>query len=128
MSRANRNSNSWVLRDAGFSDCLLGAQLHDCLEFLSHNRAVVWHAHGKPNEEWKESMWCDLLGLILLAFAAIRLGAAEAPFGRMLLPIEVLGADGTTESRTVLLDAAGSESVRSLWLQVNGLRYPKQAS
>jgi len=80
------------------------------------------------NEEWKESMWCDLLGLILLAFAAIRLGAAEAPFGRMLLPIEVLGADGTTESRTVLLDAAGSESVRSLWLQVHGLRYPEQAS
>jgi len=70
-------------------------------------------------------MWCDLLGLILLAFAAIRLGAAEAPFGRMLLPIEVLGADGTTESRTVLLDAAGSESVRSLWLQVHGLRYPE---
>jgi hypothetical protein len=46
----------------------------------------------------------------------------------MLLPIEVLGADGTTVSRTVNLTAAQCESVKSLWLQVHGLRYQTQAS
>jgi hypothetical protein len=45
-----------------------------------------------------------------------------------VLPIEVLGADGTTESRTAILEASQSESVRYLWLQVHGLRYPEQAS
>jgi hypothetical protein len=73
-------------------------------------------------------MWRDFLPRILLAFAAVRIGAAEAPPGRVLLPIEMLGGDGTTVSRTVLLEAAQSESVRSLWLQVHGLRYPEQAS
>jgi hypothetical protein len=46
----------------------------------------------------------------------------------MLLPIEVLGADGTTVSRTITLTVAQSESVKSLWLQVHGLRYQTQAS
>jgi hypothetical protein len=73
-------------------------------------------------------MWRYLLARILLAFAAVRIGSADTPSGRMLLPIEVLGGDGTTASRTVILDAAQSESVRFLWLQVNGLRYPEQAS
>jgi hypothetical protein len=46
----------------------------------------------------------------------------------MVLPIEVLGADGTTLSRAVTLTAAQCESVKSLWLQVHGLRYQTQAS
>ena len=73
-------------------------------------------------------MWRDLLVTILLAFVAVRIGSAEALSGRMLLPIEVLGADGTTASQTVILEAAQSESVKCLWLQVHGLRYPEQAS
>jgi hypothetical protein len=46
----------------------------------------------------------------------------------MVLPIEVLGADGTTVSRTVALQAGQAESVRSLWLQMHGLRYADEAS
>ena len=46
----------------------------------------------------------------------------------MLLPIEILAASGTTASRTVTLQAGQAESVRSLWLQIHGLRYADQAS
>jgi hypothetical protein len=46
----------------------------------------------------------------------------------MALPIEVLGADGTTVSQTVTLGADQSSSIRSLWLQVHGLRYAGQGS
>src|SRR5437899_3604438 len=44
------------------------------------------------------------------------------------LPIEVLGADGTTASRTVTLDEAQSDSVRFLWLETHGLHYASEAS
>ena len=59
---------------------------------------------------------------------AISIGFADTTTERILLPIEVLGADGTTVSRTVALQAGQAESVRSLWLQIHGLRYADQAS
>jgi len=46
----------------------------------------------------------------------------------MSLPIEVLGDNGTTASVTVTLQAGEAESVRSLWLQIHGLRYAEEAS
>jgi len=46
----------------------------------------------------------------------------------MLLPIEVLGASRTTESRTFVLQADQADSVRALWLQIHGLHYADQAS
>ena len=73
-------------------------------------------------------MWLELLVRLFLAVLTIPIGSADATSGRMLLPVEVLGADGTTVSRAVTLTAAQSESVRSLWLQVHGLRYQTQAS
>ena len=73
-------------------------------------------------------MWRELLFRVSLAALAVRIGSAEIPSSPTLLPIEVVGPDGTTVSRTLTLDAAQSESVRSLWLQVHGLRYPQQAS
>src|SRR5882724_6901766 len=65
---------------------------------------------------------------LFLAAITISIGFAETAPDRMLLPIEVLGADGTTVSRAVALQAGQAESVRSLWLQVHGLRYAGQAS
>jgi hypothetical protein len=65
---------------------------------------------------------------LLLAAATISIGSANTPTDRILLPIEVLGADGTTVSRTVTLKPEESESVRSLWLQIHGVRYADQAS
>jgi len=65
---------------------------------------------------------------LFLAAITISIGFAEIAPDRMLLPIEVLGADGTTVSRAVALQAGQAESVRSLWLQVHGLRYAGQAS
>ena len=72
-------------------------------------------------------MWNFLLVSLLLALAS-PLEPQDNPASRVLMPIEVLGADGTTASRTVTLAAAQSESATSLWLQVHGLRYPEQAS
>lgn len=78
--------------------------------------------------QWVETMWGGLIACLLLATVAIPIGSVEAPYSRIQLPIEVLGADGTTANRTVALETAQSESIRSLWLQVHGLRYPGQAS
>ncbi len=72
--------------------------------------------------------WHPLLLVLFLAALAISIGFADTATDRVLLPIELLGADGTTVSRTVTLPAGLAESVRSLWLQVHGLRYADQAS
>jgi hypothetical protein len=72
-------------------------------------------------------MWQTLLTLFwLIAFAPFRpLGALPA---RVLMPIEVLGEDGTTVSRILDLSLDQSKSVRSMWLRVHGVRYDDQAS
>jgi len=72
--------------------------------------------------------WRELLAGLFLAAVAIPVGFADAMTDRMVLPIEILGAVGTTVSRTVALQAGQAESVRSLWLQIHGLRYADQAS
>jgi len=73
-------------------------------------------------------MWRAILALSVLSLVLVGVACAEAPIDRILLPIEVLGTDGTIESRTLVLGTAQSESVISLYLQVHGLRYPEQAS
>jgi hypothetical protein len=75
--------------------------------------------------------WDELLPRLFLAVLAaitIPIGFASTTPERMLLPVEVLGADGATMSRTVALQAAAAESVASLWMQIHGLRYADQAS
>jgi hypothetical protein len=71
--------------------------------------------------------WQLLAGLFLAA-ALISIGSADTNPDRMLLPIEVLGADGTTVSRTFTLQDGQSDSARSLWMQIHGLRFADQAS
>jgi hypothetical protein len=46
----------------------------------------------------------------------------------IVLPVEVLGEDGTIAERTVNLSREQSRRARALWLQVHGVRYPEQAS
>ncbi len=72
--------------------------------------------------------WLQALVCLFLAAITISMGLADTATDRVLLPIEVLGADGTTVSRKVTLPAGQAESVRSLWLQIHGLRYADQAS
>jgi hypothetical protein len=64
----------------------------------------------------------------LLAVLTISIASADPNPNRILLPVEVLGADGTIVSRTVTLPEGQAGSVRSLWLQINGVRYAEQAS
>ena len=45
-----------------------------------------------------------------------------------LLPIEVVGDNGTTVGRTLNLSREQCNAVRFLWLQVHGIRYAEQAS
>jgi hypothetical protein len=46
----------------------------------------------------------------------------------ILLPVEVLGEDGTTVNRILHLSREQAGSAREMWLRVHGLRYPEQAS
>ena len=75
-------------------------------------------------------MWQEWVVRLLLAALTIPSGSREGETARerVSLPIEVLGADGTTASRTVTLDEAQSDSVRFLWLETHGLHYASQAS
>ena len=59
-------------------------------------------------------MWPELLVRIFLAVLTLPTGSVDSAPGRMLLPIEVLGADGTTVSRTITLTVTQRESVKSL--------------
>src|SRR5881227_981602 len=68
------------------------------------------------------------LSLVVLAAVTIPSGLADTTIDRMLLPIEVLGSESQTVSRTVALPAEQAESARFLWLQIHGLRYADQAS
>jgi len=72
--------------------------------------------------------WHGLQVGVFVAAISISIGFADTTTERMLLPIEILGANGTTVSVTVALQAGQAESVRSLWLQIHGLRYAEQAS
>jgi hypothetical protein len=71
--------------------------------------------------------WYALSASLFLAAGTIAV-SSKAASDRILLPIEILGADGTTASRTVFLQAGQAPSVQSLWLQVHGLRYAEQGS
>ncbi len=81
-------------------------------------------ADGANGARWHQF----LVSLFLVAAMAIPIGFAETIPERMLLPIEVLGAEGTTVSRTVALQAAQAGLARSVWLQIHGLRYADQGS
>jgi hypothetical protein len=72
--------------------------------------------------------WYNPAVWLLLATVTISIGFADTTTDRLILPIEVLGANGTTVSRTVALQPGQAESVQSLWLQIHGLRYANQAS
>ena len=49
--------------------------------------------------------WHSLLLVLFLTALAISIGFADTTTARVLLPIEVLGADGTVVRRTVALPA-----------------------
>jgi hypothetical protein len=66
--------------------------------------------------------------LLLLAVVAISIGFTDTATDQTVLPIEVLGEDGTTVTRTIALQSEQAEAVRSLWLRIHGLRYADQAS
>ena len=78
---------------------------------------------GTRRTGWRQALVC-----LFLAALAGSIGFADTTTGRVLLPIEVLGADGTVASRSVTLPAGQAGPVRSLWLQIHGLRYADQAS
>jgi hypothetical protein len=74
-----------------------------------------------------EAGWHQLLTGLFLAAITISIGFADTTTDRILLPIEVLSAN-TTVSRSIVLQAGQAGSVRSLWLQIHGLRYADQGS
>jgi hypothetical protein len=73
-------------------------------------------------------MWLLILTYIWLILPAFPDRMAEAHPDAVHLPVEVLGEDGTTVDTSLQLSLEQKQSVRSLWLQVHGVRYPDQAS
>jgi hypothetical protein len=69
-----------------------------------------------------------LLITLFVALVALPRGVAKTGAERVVLPVEVLSAEGAPESRTVALQFGDAELVASLWLQVHGVRYANQAS
>jgi len=88
-------------------------------------KASDWLRHISCTTAWHQLLVKLLLAAITIS---ISIGFADTTIDRILLPIEVLGADGATVSRSVKLASGQAESVRSLWLQIHGLRYADQAS
>jgi len=54
--------------------------------------------------------------------------AGSAAYAAVVLPIEVVGVDGTVASATVDVPEARAGQVRSLWMQIHGLAYPDMVS
>ena len=52
------------------------------------------------------------------------------PFGaeKILLPIEVLGAEGTVVSRSFTIDQETADATKTIWLMINNLSYEDKAS
>jgi cytochrome c553 len=69
-------------------------------------------------------MFCVFSALFLCTHANL----AEAAPARTVLPMEVMGPDGTVATTTVELPPMAPSQVSSLWLQVSGLEYPDLAS
>jgi hypothetical protein len=72
----------------------------------------------------QRKLWLCVIGFILTVSIGVEGGVPE----QILLPIEILGADGTTVTRGVTLRTDQAESVQSLWLQVHALRYAEEGS
>jgi hypothetical protein len=74
-------------------------------------------------------MWWGMLSrfLAVVAFALVA-GVTEPRPDPILLPIEVMGEDGATASRSMDLRPDQAISVHSLWLRVHGVHYAEQAS
>ena len=68
------------------------------------------------------------LSYLLLALLSFSDGTVKHPPAPVFLPVEVLGEEGATVDRTLYVTGEKSKSVRFLWLQVHGVRYPTQAS
>ena len=61
---------------------------------------------------------CSLVSVLLFCLSA----------SAVTLPIEVTGADGTTQSTKVELTPAFAHEARSLWMQIHGLEYADMVS
>jgi hypothetical protein len=69
-------------------------------------------------------MLCVFAGLIFWTGANL----AEPIRARTVLPVEIMGPEGTVSEVTVELPLTAARQVSSLWLQVHGLEYPDLAS
>lgn len=70
-----------------------------------------------------------IVGIIqTLLFLVVAHSGAQNTGAKVFLPIEVLGAEGITEERTLTLTAEQAAKVDRLWLQANNISYENKAS
>src|SRR5690242_6624256 len=77
---------------------------------------------------YRRAILCCLLALTGVAAVAMRRTVAGPVPDRIILPLEVLGEDGTAVAAAFSLDSTQSSSAQALWLQIHGLRYAEEAS
>src|SRR3977135_643797 len=68
------------------------------------------------------------LGAILAVALLISSRASVAAAASVVLPVEIVGENGTTSSVTVDVPARRAREVRSLWMQIHGLSYADMVS
>lgn len=69
-------------------------------------------------------MLCALTGLVLWP----DMNLAQSMTAPTILPVEIMGAEGSVAAVTIEIPQASARQATSLWLQVHGLEYPDLAS
>ena len=69
-------------------------------------------------------MLCALTGLVLWP----DMNLAQSITAPTILPVEIMGAEGSVAAVTIEIPQASARQATSLWLQVHGLEYPDLAS
>ncbi len=84
---------------------------------------------GFPNRDREGAAHKNLCGSVLPVLLVLLVPIAALPAtGPVVLPVEVVGADGATSSVTVEVPAAQARRVRSLRMQVHGVGYADMVS
>jgi hypothetical protein len=63
-----------------------------------------------------------------MLFLLLPIAGAAAATGPVVLPVEVVGADGTTATVTADVPETQASRIRSLWMQIHGLGYADMVS
>src|SRR5436190_4275730 len=115
-------SNPRLLRE-GRAGCV-----DDFTERFAMRSAARAYTAQKPAVKMEIRARLPRLRAILAAAMLIASRASVVAGASVVLPVEVVGENGTTSSVTVEVPARRAREVRSLWMQIHGLSYADMVS